>query len=205
MTAYFRAAMVAATFAGGLSLTACSVGMTTARPAASHSPTASYTASASPAATTNSPSPSPPPSSPSPSTSPAGKVRVNAPIGSFPAPPGTQVISNMSCPKQVILIFGPATPARASAFYATALPQAGYQVTNNMLGSDPATGASNGMAVFQFTGHGYTGTIIAMADASSAASTDPSFPRTSGTMTKNIVEVTVTRHGVPDSYVCPGI
>lgn len=201
MNAYRRMAMAATTCAAGLSLAACSAGITTASTATSRSPATSRTASS---PTPSSPAASPShTASPSPSHTAAATVRVNAPIGSFPMPQGAQVVYNISCPKQVSLILSPVTPSQASAFYSTALPRAGYKITNNMTFSDPNTGAPDGLTEISFTGHGYTGEVITMANLGAEASADPSVGTLPSNVTKNVAEITMSVNGTPDSYTCP--
>jgi len=196
MNVYRRMAMAVTTCAVGLSLAACTAGITTASRATSPSPTASRAASSSAAA---------PSHTASTSASPADTVHVNAPIGSFPIPQAAKVVYNISCPKQVSIILSPVTPSQASTFYTTALPRAGYKVTSNIASSDPNTGAPMGLVAIEFTGHGYTGTIITMANLSAEASAAPSIGIGSlpSSMTKNVAEITMSAHGTPESYICP--
>ncbi|HTU72719.1 MAG TPA: hypothetical protein VMG38_04300 [Trebonia sp.] len=128
---------------------------------------------------------------------------MDAPIGSFPVPHGAQQAGNMTCGKQIIIELSSVTPAKASAFYATALPQAGYNITNNTLTSDPNTGTPQGMAEITFTGHGYTGLIIAIANLNAGASTDPSLSVLPSNLAKNSVEISLTPAGTPSTSVCP--
>ena len=176
-----RAAHALATGAAALTLAACSAGITSAnRPQAS--------------ATSASHHPTPPPartaaSSPSPSLT-ANTARV-AGLGAFPLPSGAQVAANLACGKGDIIEAGPVSPAAAAAFYTSALPQAGYTITENALSSDPTTGAPDGIATVMFTGHRYSGVIIAMADVSSAGSGTPSVPAMSGSLTHDVLEITL--------------
>jgi hypothetical protein len=179
------------TCAAGLSLAACSVGITTANPGKSPSPAASRTAS-SPAAS----------HSTSASASPADTVSVDAPIGSFPIPHGAQVVANMPCGKQIIIELSSITPAQASTFYASALPRAGYNITNNTLTSDPDTGAPQGMAEITFTGHSYLGLIIAMANLGAEASAGPSMAALPSSIAKNAVEISLTPPGAANTSTC---
>jgi hypothetical protein len=125
---------------------------------------------------------------------------VNAPIGSFPIPPGAKVALNNSCPKQIWVALSPVTPSQASAFYTTVLPRAGYEITDT-------EAPEEGTAEFIFTGHGYQGMIIAFANLSAVASSaDPSLGPLSlpGSLSKNVVEIMMSPPGVPASYNCPG-
>jgi hypothetical protein len=196
MNVYRLMAMGVITGVAGLSVAACSAGITTAGPAASRSPATNGTA----------PSPTASPShtaSPPPSHTAAATVHVNAPIGSFPIPHGAQVAANISCPKQIIIMLSPVTPVQASTFYITALPRAGYRITDNFMSSDPKTGAPQGLVEIGFTGHGYTGTIITMADLGPEASAIPSAVTLPSSMTKNVAEITMSAPRTPESFICP--
>lgn len=201
MYPYPRTVRAVLTFAVGLSLAGCSAGITTASSRTSPSASASRPGSSPAAPPSRSALPSP---SVSPSASAAGAVKLSAPAGSFPVPPGAQVLANDSCPKQVFVMLGPVKPSQASVFYTRALPRAGYSITSNMLTSDPGDGAPNGMLILDFTGHGYTGTIIGADDLSSDASAAPSMGSFSGALSKNVVEVIMSPPGTPESYTCPG-
>jgi hypothetical protein len=184
--------MALTTCAAGLSLAACSAGVTTANSPAS-SPDTSGTPSSSPAALR--------PSSPPAST--ARTIRVDAPVGSFPIPAGAQVVANMPCGKEVLIELSSVTPVRASGFYTSALPGAGYKITDNTLTSDPTTGAAQGMAEITFTGHGYTGLIIALANLGADASASPSVTGLPSSIAKNALEIALTPRGSGTSSTCP--
>jgi hypothetical protein len=169
--------------AAGLSLTACTAGITTASPTASPSHPAA--------------SPSHPASS---SSSAAATVRVNAPIGSFPIPQGAQVAYNISCAKQIGLAVSPVTQSQSSTFYATALPRAGYKIESDITSN---AGAAQGLTEIEFSGHGYTGTIITIANLGAAASAGSSSITLPSDMTKNVAEIIMSADGTPASYLCP--
>ena len=189
MTTYRRAALTLATGAAGLTLAACSAGITSASPPKTPTTPASHHTAAPPTHTA-APSPSPPPT---------GGTASVAGLGSFPIPSGAQVATNLACGKGDIIEAGPVTPAAAWAFYSSALPKAGYVITENSLGSDPGTGAPNGIDTVIFTGHRYSGVIIAMANLSSGGSGAPSMPAMSGTLTHNVMEITLVPGSNPDS------
>jgi hypothetical protein len=131
-------------------------------------------------------------------------VRVDASVGTFPVPQGAQIVGNtMPCAKQVVLQLSSVTPSQASIFYASALPRAGYKVTFNTLGSDPTTGAPQGLAEFTFAGHGYTGMIIAVANLGAYGSTDPSMAPLPSNITKNYLEIALTPAGTANTSKCP--
>lgn len=191
MTTYRRTALTLATCAAGLTLAACSAGITSASPPTAPTTPASHQ-TAPPPTHTHTAAPSPSPSRTAGTASVAG-------LGSFPIPSGAQVAANLACGKGDIIEAGPVTPPAASAFYASALPKAGYTITENTLGSDPDTGAPNGIVTVIFTGHKYSGVIIAMADLSSSASSAPSMPAISGSLTHNVLEISLVPGSNPAS------
>lgn len=182
--------------AAGLSLAACSAGITTAKPAASRSPTPSRSAPpSSSVAASRSPSPSPSPI-------PADTIRLPAPIGSFPVPRGVKLVHSGSCPKEIEVYVGPVTPSRADAFYTTALPRAGYTIDGNMTGEE-----GGGTSIIEFHGHGHTGMIGAFADlgkaiTGTASPNNPVIP-IFNQMTKNVAVIALFPPGTPDTYQCP--
>ena len=189
MKAYRRMAMAVTTCAAGLSLAACTAGVTTASPATSRS-SATSPAASSPAAATS-------PASPAPASS-ADTLRVDAPIGSFPVPPGAQVIFNSTCNKQIVIELSSVTPAQASSFYTAALPQAGYKITSNSLLAETGTGLPGSVATIEFTGRGYKGTISALANLGALATTGPSPAPVPSSIAKNFLAIELTPPGVPD-------
>jgi hypothetical protein len=130
---------------------------------------------------------------------------VDAPIGSFPIPNGAQLVANMPCGKQILLELSSVTPAQASTFYASALPRAGYNITNTLT-SGPNTGTPQGMTEITFTGHRYTGVIIAMANLGAKASADPSMGPSiadlPSSITKNFLEISLTPPGAASTSAC---
>jgi hypothetical protein len=196
MNAYRLMAVAVATCAVGLSVAACSAGITTTSPATPRSPDTSGTVS-SPTA-----SPSPAASTASASAGPADTISVDAPIGSFPVPHGAQVAGNIACGKQLIIQLGSVTPRQAQAFYASALPRAGYIIASNTLSSDPNTGAAQAMAEIIFAGHGYSGLIIALANLGAGPSASPSMPALPSDLTKNTVEITLSPSGTSSTPMC---
>lgn len=103
---------------------------------------------------------------------PDGTVSVNAPIGKFPIPPGSKITAVLSCPKQITIDLGNVKASVANSFYMSKLPQAGYKVTDVL-----------GLALFEFTGHGYKGSITSIA--------------------ANRLLIDMSRPGTPDTYTCP--
>jgi hypothetical protein len=186
MNAYRLIAMGVTTCAVGLSTAACSAGITTVSPAASRSPATSR-AAPSPTSTASHPT------SPSAGPSPAGTISVDAPIGSFPIPPGAQLLSNLTCDKQVMIELSSVTPAKASSFYMSELPRVGYRVTSNIGGTAP--GVSGTITEINFTGHGFQGLIIAVSNLGALPSTGPSPVSLPSSMTKNFAEISLTPHG----------
>ena len=197
MNNYRRMAMTVTTCAATLSLAACSAGITSTNPKTPPSTVASRPGSSSPA----SPSPA---ASASADADAGSTVHVDAPIGSFPIPSGAQVVANMPCGKEVIIELSSVTPTQAADFYNAALPKAGYQITVSTLNSDPNTGAPKGMAELTFTGHGFTGLIIAMANLGAEASADPSVSGLPSNIAKNAVEISLTPTGSASTPSCSG-
>jgi hypothetical protein len=101
-------------------------------------------------------------SPPSSLASAAGTVGGNDPIGSFPLPPGAQLLNDGSANGHYDIVFGPVSPGQAATFYTTALPRAGYTITS----SSSATGNSVSGTGIWFTGHGYDGQIGALSSFS---------------------------------------
>jgi hypothetical protein len=94
-----------------------------------------------------------------PSLAAAGStVSVSGPIGSFPLPPGAQLINDGRGNGHYDIVFGSVSPSEASRFYITALPRADYTITSN----SSATGNSFTGTGIWFTGHGYNGQIGAL-------------------------------------------
>jgi hypothetical protein len=180
-------ALAVTTGAAGLSLAACSAGITTASPPASRSPATSRTASPVAAAASH-PSPA--------SASPADTLSVNAPLGSFPVPHGAQVLFNSVCDRQVLIELSAVTPAQASSFYIAALPRAGYKITGNSMITGTGKGLPSAAAEIEFTGHGYKGTITGVSNLGALASTGPSPASVPGGIAKNFIAITLTPPGV---------
>jgi hypothetical protein len=190
MSSYRRAAFTLATCVAAVT-TACSAGITSASaPQAPTTPAPHHTTAPPTAAAT-----------PLRSLSPTASTVSVAGLGSFPIPSGAQVAANIACGKGDIIEAGPVTPAAASAFYTSALPAAGYTITENTLGSVRGTGTAtpDGIETVIFTGHGYSGVIIAMASVSSAGSGTPSVPAMSGSLTHNVLEITLAPGSNPGS------
>jgi hypothetical protein len=160
MNKYRSIALVLASCAAGLSVAACSAGTPSAGSSAS-SPAATGSA-------TSSSSRPPVVSAPAPTTGPpiAGSMlQVNGKIGTFPVPKAAKVGENMAGGSSLLVVFGLVAPPDVARFYATALPQAGFTVTNNSLVTQ---GAQSG-AIVQFTGHGFKGNIESVAQFPGAA------------------------------------
>ena len=117
----------------------------------------------------------------SPASSPAAAsstVSLSSSIGTFPIPPGAQVIDDGSDNGHYDIVFGLVSPSEVSGFYATALPRAGYTIISN----SSATGGSFSGTGIWFTGHGYNGQIGAVS----------SFHIPGISLGGNIVEITLT-------------
>ena len=196
MNAYRLMAMAATTCAVGLSVAACSAGISTKSPVTPRSPDTSSTTASSPAA-----SPSPAAAAPA---IPASTVSVNAPIGSFPIPRIAQVVANVACNQQVLIELSRVTPVQVQTFYTSALPRAGYTIKNNTMSSGPNTGAADGLGEITFSGHRYTGFIIAVANPGAEASADPSAGSLPSNIKKNVVEIELTPPGKANTPMCSG-
>ena len=192
MSTYRRTAMAVITCVAGLSLTACSVGITTARTGTSPSVIASHTGSSPTAGPSHS---APPSQSASPRPSPVPTASLNAAIPSFPIPPGSSVVYNLSCLKQISVMVNPVTPSQSSAFYTTALPRAGYKIVDTL--------ATDGLDEIDISGHGYTGSIATITDVSAEPSSGPSLGTLPSNMTKNVEQIVMTANGTSNSYICP--
>ncbi|HTU71916.1 MAG TPA: hypothetical protein VMG38_00215 [Trebonia sp.] len=206
MNTYRRTVMAVITCAAGLSLAGCSVGITTARSGTSPSASASRPRAAATgpsAATAHSAAAASSSHSAPPQPGPVTMVPVNAPIHGFPVPKGGKVVYNISCPKQISIFVSPVTPAQSSSFYTSELPRAGYKIQGNIMSADPNTGAPQGLAEIDFSGHGYQGSVITMSNLGAEASADPSIGSLPGDLSKNVEEVMMSAPGTPDSYVCP--
>lgn len=140
----YRSALAVVTCAASLSVTACTAGISTVS-----SPPASPAASShrAPASAT--------------SPSPGRTIVVSGSAVSFPVPAGAKVVENVAIGQQgIVVIFEFVAPAQVSSFYATALPRAGYKITNSEVLS-PSGGTD---AFIQFTGHGYKGIVDALSN-----------------------------------------
>jgi hypothetical protein len=165
MNRYRFATLALVTCVAGVSLAACSAGITSAPPAAS-----------SPAASTSHPA------SARPASDAGTTVSVGGSIGRFPIPPGATVIENGTDNNEIVILLGTVTPAEVSRFYTSALPRDGYKITTNTM-----TTLNNGAgAAIEFTGHGYKGTIGA---ESGLATTGAGQDVTNG---KSLVGITLT-------------
>jgi len=86
-------------------------------------------------------------------------IQVSGVVGRFPVPAGAKVAENIASSQETVVIFGSISPAEVSSFYAQALPKAGYTISGNSV----ITESGNVVAGIQFTGHGFTGNIDALA------------------------------------------
>jgi ABC-type phosphate transport system substrate-binding protein len=143
MNAFRSMALTLVACAATVSVTACTAGLTTASSNAT-GPAATSASSA---------------SSARPATS-ASTVAVSGGLGSFPVPAGAKIAENVAANNEIIIFFSGIAPAKVSAFYATALPRAGYTVSGNSVIN---VSGVNEVAI-QFTGHGYKGMIAALAN-----------------------------------------
>ena len=171
MINYRSAALTLAACAAGLSVTACTAGITTASSPTTSAPTPTRSASAPAAASNRAAS----------SRAPSGRmIKVTGSVGSFPVPAGAKVTENIAIDqKDIIVAFGSVTPANVSSFYATALPRAGYTISGNSV----VTQGGGTVAFIFFSGHGYKGDIGALSKA-------PASDASLGLGTKNVTTIT---------------
>lgn len=173
MKVYRVTALTALACAAGLSLAACSGGISTvAQSPATSAPPAS-TAAASNAATSNAAAASAPAAgstasvgvsvSGAPAAGTATTITVGGGIGTFPLPPGASVIENSVDNGKPSLAFTGVTASELTTFYAASLPSYGYTITEN----DAASGTSVTGTTIKFTGHGYNGDIGGMSGTGS--------------------------------------
>ena len=188
MTSYRRAAFALAACTVGLTA-ACSAGITSASPPkapttpASHHPAPPPTHSASP--------------SPSPSLT-ASAVSVTG-LGSFPIPSGAQVAANIACGKGDIIEAAPVTPGRGGGLLHLGASQGRVHDHDEHAGLRPGQRRPDGIETVIFTGHGYSGVIIATANVSSAGSGAASAPAISGSLSHNLLEITLAPGNNPAS------
>lgn len=161
MNPYRAAALAAAGCVAALSLAACQGGLTSSStPPATSAPAATSGPAATSAPAAGAPSASAPSGTSATGSSGSGStISVNAPIGTFPIPPGASVAANDTENDKVEIVLTGVTAQEVSTFYNSALPSAGYTITS----SDTATGTTfTGASTIKFTGHGYTGDIGAL-------------------------------------------
>jgi hypothetical protein len=97
-------------------------------------------------------------------------VSLGGPLGSFPIPPGAGVLDKTVLSNGYAITLDNVTVATVASFYATALPAAGYTITQHASTTgDELTGTG-----IEFTGHGYKGAIGAI--TSPGIGSTPSFP-----------------------------
>jgi hypothetical protein len=154
MTQYRSARRVPAACAAcviGVSVAACSAGITTASSAAPS--TAPATVSSFSAASTS----SPPAASSSPI--PSSSISVSG-FGGFPVPAGAKTAENVSYGNQTVIVLTSVTPAEMVSFYTSALPKAGFAITDNA----SANGKNGTTADILFSGNGYKGDMASGGD-----------------------------------------
>lgn len=88
-------------------------------------------------------------------------VSVSGPVGHFPIPKGAQVLEDSNDNGHDSIVFGSVSPSEAAAFYATALPQAGYTIISRSSATGNSWESFSGTGIW-FTGHGYNGQIGAL-------------------------------------------
>lgn len=166
MNKYRSTALALVCCAASVSGAACTAGITTATTApATSAPAPSHSASVAVSAS-------------NPASS-GRTIAISGSIRSFPVPAGAKVAENVASSQEIVVIFSSISPAQVSSFYATALPRAGYSISNNSVLSE----SGSPVAIIQFSGHGYKGNIDALAHFS-----DPKV-NVAGLGTKNVTTV----------------
>jgi glucose/arabinose dehydrogenase len=175
MNTYRTVATVAAACLAGVSLAACSAGLTSASstassPASSPAAAQAATGTSAPAAAASAASGAASAASGASAAASgaasaasgvtgavagSGTVAVGSSIGNFPIPSGAAGVVNSASGGVIDVVLSGVAPDALDSFYTTALPQDGYTITSNTTGS--ALGISG--AEIQFTGHGYKGDI----------------------------------------------
>jgi hypothetical protein len=164
MNASRYAALSVLACAGALSLAACSGGIISAgssTPSATPSPSVSYTTGDSNTVnvgSTTGATASPTSSTTSGSSGSGTTVSVGASVGTFPIPPGATVVDNETTSGETGIAISGVSASQVSSFYSSALPQAGYTITENT----EASGSTYTGTAIEFTGHGYKGSIGAL-------------------------------------------
>src|SRR5579859_7856227 len=171
MINYRSAVLTLAACAAGLSVTACTAGITTASSPTTSAPAPTRSASVPAAASSRAPS----------GRAPSGRmIKVTGSVGSFPVPAGARVTENIAIDqKDIVVSFNSITPANVSSFYATALPRAGYTISGNSV----VTQGGGTVAFIFFSGHGYKGDIGALSKV-------PASEASMGLGTKNVTTIT---------------
>ena len=172
MRNYRAAALAAAACAVSLAVAACTAGITTVAPPATRTPPTSAPAparSASVAAAASN------------AVSAGRMITISGSVGSFPVPAGAKVASNMGDGQSVEVFFSMVTPENVASFYATALPRAGYIISVNSV----VTENGDTVAIINFSGHGYQGTVDTEAKAFAPSVTIP------GLGTKNVTTISL--------------
>lgn len=197
MNKHRRMALAVTTCAAGLSVTACNAGITIA----SHAPSPSPSASAAASSTASSAAPAASPTTAAPA---ADTVSLGGSIGSFPIPPGAQVVDNSTCDKEILVELTGVTPTQASGFYMLTLPRAGYKITGHTLMTNTGnSGLPGATAEIDFTGHGYRGQFIGVAGLGALSSAGASaLPSSMNGIEKNLITITLTPSGTAD---CPSL
>jgi hypothetical protein len=90
------------------------------------------------------------------------------PLNVFPVPRGAH-IEDVMFDGGYGFYLANVTAAAARVFYATALPGAGYTIVRRA--SSSGNGAT--IAAFEFTGHGYRGSVVTMSITASFSGLDP--------------------------------
>jgi hypothetical protein len=144
-----RRLLVAGILAGaGLAVAACDGGGT-----AAPAPTETVTVAAEEPAATPTGDPAAADNSTDGGAEAAGELPADWPDENFPVPPGVNITARQSGGDTGILLVG-RSPDEITSFYRSALPAAGYQITQ-----DASVGGQVQVVGIEFTGNGYVGKI----------------------------------------------
>ena len=179
MSNYRAAALAAAACAVSLAVAACTAGITTVTPPATRTPP---TSAPTPARSAPTPARSASAAAAASNAVSAGRmITIGGSVGRFPVPAGAKVAENIGDSQSVEVFFSMVTPENVSSFYATALPRAGYIISVNSV----VTENGDTVAIINFSGHGYQGTVDTEAKAFDPSVTIP------GLGTKNVTTISL--------------
>lgn len=162
MKAYRATALTVLACLSGVSVAACSGGISSlaqsapaSSPASSPAASAAAATSAATAAGSGAPAVTSSGSAGAAASGAASTITVGGGIGTFPVPPGASVIENTDDNGNIDVTFTGVTASESTTFYTASLPSYGYTITED----DAASGGTYTGTTIKFTGHGYNGNI----------------------------------------------